>query len=233
MDKTITITMCDVAENHAGMQKIGYKTNKGFSLDQLKCIQEAFPKISELIDISYKDNPAYLLVLRGGIDKFVDSKELFSELLDLDWDKKAYMRGRVVNKHARYNLCFAENDQEPNYEEKMGRVVAWKSAPLLGEFKEKLSKIFDIPLVAEGNYYYNLKKTYISYHGDRERNIVIGCRLGATMNLKFQWYLWSKPVSDEIEIILNHGDMYFMDDKCTGKDWLKKKIYTVRHGANI
>jgi hypothetical protein len=38
------------------------------------------------------------------------------EQIKLDWDQKAKMYGRVVNKSARYNLCYNLIPQEPDYE---------------------------------------------------------------------------------------------------------------------
>lgn len=42
-----------------------------------------------------------------------DNNDLFNEQKNLDWDTKAYMYGRVVNKHARHNLCFGQDSQDP------------------------------------------------------------------------------------------------------------------------
>ena len=49
------------------------------------------------------------------------------------------MYGRVVNKHARHNLCFDEEGQVPDYESGKGRVVAWNDAPLLREVRNRMS----------------------------------------------------------------------------------------------
>ncbi len=67
-------------------------------------------------------------MIKSGVDCLLaqrksNKQELFEELLKLDWDSKAYMYGRVVNKYARHNLCFADEPQEPNYEEGKGRVI--------------------------------------------------------------------------------------------------------------
>lgn len=53
---------------------------------------------------------AYVLVIRNGLS---NHQELMQEMMTLDWDKKALMRGRVVNKSARYNLCFDDEPSEP------------------------------------------------------------------------------------------------------------------------
>jgi len=86
-------------------------------------------------------------------------------------------------------------------------------------------------LVAEGNYYYDINKCGIGYHGDAERRKVIGIRVGKSLPLVFQWYNNNEKISESIIINLNHGDMYIMSEKATGYDWKKKKISTLRHAA--
>ena len=40
----------------------------------------------------------------------------------------AFIKGRVVNKRANHHhLCFADCDQEPDYENKRGRIVDFKN----------------------------------------------------------------------------------------------------------
>ena len=41
---------------------------------------------------------------------------LLHEQLQLQWDTRALMRGRVVNKRARHNLCYGDVAQQPHYE---------------------------------------------------------------------------------------------------------------------
>jgi len=43
----------------------------------------------------------------------MNEKDLYEELSKLDWDSKAFMYGRVVTKHARHNLCFNDEPQDP------------------------------------------------------------------------------------------------------------------------
>lgn len=67
--------------------------------------------------------------------------------------------------------------------------------------------------------------------GDKERRIVVGLRIGATIPLHYQWFLRFKPIGERQVLTLNHGDLYFMSEKATGNDWLKSSIYTLRHAA--
>ena len=43
-------------------------------------------------------------------------------------------------------------------------------------------------LKGEANYYYDIAKCGIGYHGDSERRKVVAVRLGAALPLYFQWY---------------------------------------------
>jgi hypothetical protein len=255
----ITITFGDQAENHAGMQKIGKLSEKGsgFSRDDLEQVKNTFEMIggtADLIDLSTqfveKDDEmhdAHVLVLRDGVQKFIDCFDLpfsytdmWSELVNLDWDRKAFMRGRVVNKHARWNLCFSNFDQEPEYESGKGRVIDWNRLPCLVEYRNKFREVFTNSkadnLEAEGNYYYNPNKCYIGYHGDSERRKVIAIRLGEkkgseSFPLYYQWYLRSEKVGEPIVIPLNSGDIYIMSEKAVGTDWKRRIIYTLRHAT--
>jgi hypothetical protein len=71
----------------------------------------------------------------------------------------------------------------------------------------------------------------IGYHGDTERSIVIGARLGEPIPLHYQWYYRSQPVGNNVSINLESGDIYAMSEKAVGNDWKKSSILTLRHAA--
>lgn len=228
--KCITLTFSNVVENGPSMEMIGSITDYApFSVADLQRIYDGDSNNKELIHLTLPGiahDEAALLIVRG----FHPSRSLFDELLTLDWDKKAIFRGVVKNKLARHNLCFADFTQEPDYENGKGRVIAFD-----GELQELRTKVGELTgyvgLKAEGNLYYNTEKTGIKGHGDIERNIVVGVRLGETIPLCFQWYHRSKPVGDKTTTTLNHGDLYIMSKKAVGQDWKKSSLYTLRHSA--
>ena len=237
ISETITLTFGDCAENHRGMQEIGEKATIGLTYDDIISIQAFFEhrgSETELVSLHDASKPeAYLLIARKGCDAIVNKDKLTSEQMGLKRDKKAFMYGRVVNKIARHNLCFSDFDQEPDYENKKGTVVSFDHLPYLsvirktlGDVSEKLSN-----LQCEANYYYDVAKTYIGFHGDTERKIVVAVRLGKTFPIHFQWFQNSKPVGELFTRMLNDGDMYFMSEKTVGFDWKLKKIPTLRHAA--
>lgn len=241
--QTITITYGECAENHVGMQKLGSICNKGLTIADLKKaelfftdrgLQTELIMLGKDLDKSINSEDASVLIIRNGVSGFgCNADDMYREQKTLKPDTKAKMRGSVVNKHARYNLCFDEIEQEPNYEEGKGRVVQFSDVPLLDKVRHGIADIFPHipPLKAEGNYYYDVNKCGIGYHGDTERKIVVAVRLGHTMSMHYWWYHRSSRVGDRIDLELQHGDIYMMSEKATGCDWKKSSKYTLRHAA--
>jgi len=243
-NKTITLTFCDQGENHVGNQTVGEIAESGFALSDLKHAKQKFEnagykckllKLHNLLPDIQTDS-AYLLVIRNGVDCLTNKKSnaLFTEQDILDVDKKAFMYGRVVNKHARHNLCFSDHSQEPDYEQKKGRIIAFDDVPLTNRIRKNLPKYFGekaLAMQAEGNYYYDINKCGIGYHGDAERRLVVGVRLGETLPLCYQWYHNNLPVGKNYKIQLQHGDCYAMSENAVGTNWKKSSIYTLRHAA--
>jgi len=250
-NKTFSLTFGDVAENHKGMQKIGTFSDKGFSTEDLQRANNWFMEHgakTELIDLrtylpeterDKPENEAHILLIKGGVNAiFGDSgsaDKLFTEQDALEKDTKAFMYGRVVNKHARHNLCFSEEHQEPDYEKGQGRIYAFDEVPMLKQMRAILGEVIGekgVNLQAEGNYYYNVKKCGIGYHGDAERKKVLAVRLGEKIPLAYIWYKNGKRISEKITIDnLEHGDIYIMSEKTTGYDWKRRSISTLRHAA--
>lgn len=241
MDKKsiITLTFGDVAENHVNMQQIGKKVEEGkwFNCSELEILHKKF-NTSELFNLEMKGVKGSVLVIRDGIKILCGEEikdEIFIEQKNLEWDKKVKMYGRVVNKNARWNLCYDDKKQEPDYENGKGRVISWNDIPNTKKLKEKIRENFGEKgsnLKCEGNYYYDIKKCGIGYHGDSERRIVIGVRLGdSNLPIHFQWYYKGERIGENIKIDLYGGDIYIMSEVCVGTNWKRKNIYTLRHST--
>jgi hypothetical protein len=232
------------------MQKVGNLSDCGFNLDDLNRIKDWFESKGSKCNIvnlhwllgeedAQAKNPAYILIIKNAVNSLLESEEganlLFNEQDVLEKDTKAFMYGRVVNKHARHNLCFGEEHQEPDYENGMGRIYAFNEVPLLKRIREKIGDIIGEKghnLQAEGNYYYDYKKCGIGYHGDSERKKVLALRLGASIPLCYAWFKNNEKISDVITFDnLEHGDIYVMSEKTTGFDWKSSSKYTLRHAA--
>jgi hypothetical protein len=132
---------------------------------------------------------------------------LVTELTGLNWDSKAFMYGRVVNKKARHNLCFADFSQDADFENKKGTIIDFAKLKYLSEVRNNLQEILSDKLFAEGNLYYDINKCYIGYHGDTERSKVVALRLGEDFPLYFQWYQNSEAVSQPMKFNIHSGDV--------------------------
>jgi len=243
--ETITLTFGDCAENHRGMQAIGEKKNEGLKPIELLAAKIKFEEKGikcEMVDLRdllpeeerEKADAAFILIARGGCDIFAPKEDVMKEQTDLEWDKKAFMYGRVVNKKARHNLCYSDFEQSAEYEKGKGTVVPFEKLPCLKKIRKELPDFLGektIDLQCEGNRYYDVKNTYIGFHGDTERRIVIAIRLGSDFPMHFQWFKNSKPVGKLFTEILRNGDLYVMSEKAVGFDWKKKVVYTLRHAA--
>jgi hypothetical protein len=247
-NKTITITFGDQAENHKGMQQIGALSKSGFTYEDLVKFKDRLEtencecklvNLNDYVETKMEVETAGVLVIKNGVNKLLENigrnvNELFEEQNNLDVDKKALMYGRVVNKHARYNLCFSDFTQEPDYKNGLGRVIAFNDVPLTNHIRQQLNEYFGkkaLNLQAEGNYYYDINKCGIGWHSDLERRKVIAIRLGEAMPLYFNWFHKSKPIGNKIQINLEHGDMYIMSEKAVGTDGCKRSIPVLRHAT--
>ena len=235
----ITITFGDCSENHVGMEQIGTISETGYSSMDLDVIANSFEgKEIERIDLtSYLGNDNYvgekpeLLIVRNAIE---NHSEIFEELNGLEWDSRYWdtRRKKVLNKHARTNLCFSNYSQEADYENKKGSIIDFEKVPQLSIAKNLvIQSINEESLECEGNNYHDINKNGIGWHGDAERKKVIAMRLGETMPICFNWFKKSEPLGTTFITQINSGDIYVMSEKTTGYDWKKRSLYTLRHSA--
>ena len=239
-----TFTFSECVENHAGMQQVGTcgEAGSGFTVAELTAIRDrcvASGVTVELVSLGGEGRPeAAVLVIRGGVNALLGQADgaelLFAEHGALEHDTKALMRGRVVEKWARGNLCYADTAQEPDYAAGKGRIVAYESIPWTQRLRNAMPDWFGEKardLKAEGNYYYDLEKCGIGFHGDGERRKVVAARVGASMPIHYQWFHRFKPVGERFVIPLHDGDMYIMSEKAAGTDWKSSSILTLRHAT--
>jgi hypothetical protein len=254
MNDCYTITFGDCAENSIGMEQIGSISDKGYTDDELcliknniendfECIHYDLKSVLEnsICDDLYKSIPeTSLLLVKNFIPKALGladaTDKLYSDLTKLECDKKYWSYGRVVNKNARHNLCMSDFDQKADYENKKGTVINFTSVPILNDVRQILPTYFGdkaISLQGELNHYYDVTKCGIGYHGDTERKIVFGLRIGKPIPLTFTWFYKNQRLTDKIIIIDNicSGDLYVMSDYAVGNNWKKRNICTIRHAA--
>ena len=251
----ICLTAGEQSENHVGMQVNGNGlSQKGFSISDLenfKRILESKNIDSELFRFDqnttnnglgeYEDlEPAGVLIIRNSIFELIDetTDDMLEEQKSFEWDKKYWERKakKVLNKRARYNVCFGENSQEPDYENKKGTIISYSDVPILSKWRDTIGELFGsnaTNLEVEGNLYFDVKSCGIGFHGDSERKKVIACSLGKSRPIHWQWYYNYNPIGNRFIFQLNHGDMYIMSEKATGHDWKCKSKKTLRHAAGI
>jgi hypothetical protein len=174
-----TDTWCESGENHVGMQQLGTKANAGFSYDDLKsaqkqaetagCRTELLDLGAGLADTDHKvpSKGAWLLIIRQGVRALLpseaDRKALGEETHKLTKrvDKKAFMRGQVKSKHARWNLIIADFEQKADYAAKKGTVVSFSDLPIRTKIRAALQQLCGPKakeLISEVNYYYDTSK---------------------------------------------------------------------------
>jgi hypothetical protein len=256
----LTLTFGDMAENHVGMEQLGKLVNKGegFNLEDLINIKTKMEELGCVCELNSLDmfmhmnewcedalnadiEPAHVLVIKDGVDKLLkncseySANDMFKEQIALDVDRQAFMYGRVVEKHARWNLCFDNESRAPDYENGKGRIIGYDEVPITKKLHEQFETYFGEKahnLKGEGNYYYDIRKCGIGFHGDSERRKVIGVRLGEnSMPLHYQWFKDGKAIGERIILNVNGGDIYIMSEKAVGTDWKRKKIFTLRHAT--
>lgn len=145
------------------------------------------------------------------------------------------MYGRVVNKSARYNLCFSNKAQKSDFINGKGTIIPFNEVECCNEIRKRLPEFLDGSknLIGEGNYYY-MDSCGIGAslrHGNAERKKVVVIKLGDVKPLNFQWYYKNNRVGQMISIELEHGSAYVMSEKAVGTDWKKKNILTLRHST--
>lgn len=251
-----TLTFCDSGENSVGMEIIGQRSEVLVTMGMLEEMKARFEGVggkAEMVDLKAvlggKAPPgkavreAGVLVLRDFV-KVVHGEEtlrrveheLQQQQEDGKLDSKAFMRGGVKNKAARHNNVIAGFAQAPDYANKKGTIVPWSSCPAIAKMGASAKEWMKQPheLVCEQNRYFDVKSCGIGFHGDAERNVVMGLRVGEACKrapLMFRWYHDEQPISEVVRVELRHGDAYVMSDWAVGVKWRSKSLVTLRHAA--
>ena len=248
----ISLTMGDAGENHAGMEMVGdlMQPGSGFTMADLYMIKIYMEKIynlkCEMVVMSRFGIEAGTLIIREFV-KETSQIQIYKELNTFKWCTKYYCtrRNKVLNKHARSNTILLEGiEQEPDYENKKGRIVDSNKLETLASEKKRLveginmgldsgsSETKKIPYIMEGNRYFDLKKCGIGLHGDKERTRVICLSIGAdNYPMRWVWFHKSKPIAEPYDVRLNSGDVYIMSEAAVGQKWMSSSLYTLRHAA--
>jgi len=195
--------------------------------------------IKELSGLAASDAvpDAHVLVIRDGVNKLTSGNigEVKRELLEKEVDTKYFAYGQVRNKHARHNFMFGTHAQTANYEEKKGTIYPWDANPAVDALRRSASELLNLAdqlSVGEVNHYFDVSKCGIGWHGDGERRVVIGARVGASegMPLMFHCHNNGKPIGETVKVDLADGDVYVMSENAVGERWKTKGAHW-RHAA--
>ena len=247
---TYSLTVGNGGENHTGMEFIGSmrKKGEGWNLERLLYAKGILEDIFDLnvelynlndlldgveIEEKKQPEPAYFMLVKNFLSLKVHEKYL-KELGSYEWDDKYFCtrRKKVLNKHARTNVCYGPNHRDPDYENKKGTIIGYDESPLVYRLKQVVEILMkDHDLIVEGNKYLNVKKNGIGPHGDTERVVVACLRVGEMMPMKYGWFHKSKVVGKTLTVDVPGRSLYFMSEKAVGADWKKNSQYELRHAA--
>jgi len=259
----VSLTYCDVGENEPGMEKLGQETSHRVTVDDLKAMKWQFenghidgkpkPGVADLYDLKaamegvdtggVEVRDAAVLVMRGFTDHVLGEGVLAKMEHELEsmkqnglTDSKALMRGVVKNKNARHNNVMADFEQAPDHANGKGTVVPFHKYEALRKMRNMAAMWMqqDHPLVAEQNRYFDVTTCGIGWHGDAERDVVWGLRVGdatAAMPLMFNAWHRGDRLGPKTVINLAPGDVYVMSNVAVGKDWHFSSRVTWRHAA--
>ena len=105
-------------------------------------------------------------------------------------------------------------------------------APALGPAHAAAAATAWVPLICEGNRYFDAAKCGIGFHGDTERTRVICLSVGGSAYpMRWQWFHRNKAVGAAFDVELDSGDVYIMSEKAVGQDWKRSSLFTLRHAA--
>jgi hypothetical protein len=245
---TSTLTFSSSTESFVGMKVNGVKLSKGYSVDVLDRVRKAFQAKGCLIDDialaihSGTGRVARVLVIRGALldasNGLADAATMdLEEIVHPQTDRQAIMRGKLMDRHARYCACIGDEPVTADLINGIGVVIDFQAIPAVNAIRKFIGVVPETQgKLAELNYYFDASKCYIGPHGDSERPDVLGCVIGQTKNLYFQGYRGTRPVGERVIITLNHGDLYIGCDVAFGYQWKRERnrsdIIHYRHAAS-
>lgn len=191
-DSTITITFCETAEHHIGMERYSSESADphskfGLNLDDLRLASSKYRedgcdvKIYNLEEVLRKNIPNLIpskdenlpcvMVVRGGVDAMLKkydltSRDMYKEQCKVAWDKQFYnpKLGKIQNSKSRYNVCYSDKSHPPNIERRRGRNIAFSEVRCLNIIRNELPNYF-------GNKTKNLFAEGNNYYNTRDCGI--------------------------------------------------------------
>jgi hypothetical protein len=195
--------------------------------------------ISKIEGMAYADKVKFRKTLSKEQNDMYTQYETFCKQI------KAIPNGIDVTKHAIAMIKILKVEpfllQYPDYLKGKGTIYNIEKLPYTKILAEKVMNFcahngykFDRDaFVIEGNNYHDVDKCYIGFHGDTEREVVFGVRLGnSQIPLFYGWWHKNALVPNSLKCFVpKSGDAYMMSRKAVGMDWGSSSIFTLRHAA--
>ena len=140
-----------------------------------------------------------LLVVRGGVNHFVDSLQLQAELVQLRSEK-------------RKNLSrSAQNDRTQRVQLNGDELAPSKT---FLELREKLNQLTASSLRTEAHLYADIPRRPYKFPQMESPKRIVGVRLGSSLPLRFTFGIVRSQAPPAIfELVLHHGDLYFLSEE--------------------
>lgn len=190
----------------------------------------------EITRMSCAGEDAYLLHAKSAFDPSAAEAELQS----VQFPTQELLKGEVKNLKKRLNAQIADFSQEADLLAKTHKVIHWDALPACRSIRDALKEITresvlncDIvayPVAQEGR----RQTCGIGWHGDKERALVAGVRLGSMTGrfpLSFCFFHQWKPISQMWTFTFSPGDLYIPCRKATGFDAGKPSVVSLKHAA--
>ena len=243
-----SITAAKSTESFNGCKIQGTMATEGYGPKEFnhakRWAQENEVEVEEyhLRDLTGVDRDGEFMVLRGAGFKLVDMDALVTEHQEKVFpgcDRKVFMFGELRNRKCRYNGEIGPKYVASDLLQKQGVIFSWDDLPVTKQWLHVgCPKVFGpkaAHLLAEINYYYDILKCGIGFHGDSERPDVLCLVVGGSKIMHFQGFRKAMPEGNRLAVRVHHGDMYVMDINACGHLWGKErgngKVVHYRHAA--
>jgi len=194
---------------------------------------------------------ACVLLIKGGVRWFMDDPRaadgLFGEQLSLPYEGKFFDKGRTFTRRSYKTLKFGDAPVKRSADYSQPTVYSFGAVPHLQKFLGSLSKLKASLCSVRGVEYFVSRRekasdggmmacaSRLGWHGDHEPKAV-SLSLGHAGILKFSWRLPGTSANfpnSHTEVILEHGDMYLLSEKASGRNWKKRSLLRVVHSSSL
>ena len=184
----------------------------------------------EITKMAHAGEEAHLLHAKNAFDPAAAE----AELQGINYPTQELLKGEVKNLKKRLNAQIADYSQDADVMSKTQKVVNWDTLPACRAIRDALKEITGEPVLNCDVVVYPRDRCGIGWHGDRERALIAGVRLGhktGSFPLKFCFFHDWAPVSQVWTFEFAPGDLYIPCAKATGFDAGRPSVVSLKHAA--